>query len=470
MYTKPLCVDLDKSLIKVDLFAESLVKLLVSNPFLIFKCISLYLKGKAYLKEYVAEKININASNLPFNEDVLDLIKKYKGSKQKVILATGSHFIFAKKIADELGFFDDIIATKDGFNCTEKNKLTKIKELLKEEGFDYVGDCRKDIPIWKEATNSYLVSNSKSNGLIKKINFKEVLYNKNEIPKYWAIIKQIRLHQWVKNFLILVPVITSLTFTNGQLLLVSFATVFLFSLIASSVYIINDIIDVDNDRNHHEKKNRPVASGNISIPLCLGIVFVFLTVGIGGSFAVNKYISLSFIAYLALNIIYSFFGKKLPVVDVFFLCFFYLIRIFIGSIATGITLSNWLLGFAFYLFLSLGFLKRYIEVSKYLPIKNGLGRDYGQDDSSFLFTFGSLSAIASSTILALFINEQILKTFYHRPNLLWLVFVIITFALIRMWHKATKNEIESDPVKFVLKDPTSMSLIFLILLIVYLSA
>lgn len=288
MYSKTLFVDLDKTLIKIDLFAESLIKLLLRNPFYLFKVILLLIKGKAQLKSFVASKVSINASNLPYDENVIDLIKNYRASKQKVILATGAPKNYAEEISNYLSLFDDVIATSEELNLTGKNKLNRIQEIVGENGFDYIGDCKKDIPIWKVAESSYLVSDKKKE--LFGIEFKDIYVVKNKLPKYYAIIKQIRLYQWVKNFLILVPVITSLSFRNEELLLISFATVFLFSLIASSVYIINDIVDVDNDRNHHDKKKRPIASGNISIVTSLTILIIFLIVGLSGSFYFNTYV------------------------------------------------------------------------------------------------------------------------------------------------------------------------------------
>jgi 4-hydroxybenzoate polyprenyltransferase len=467
MLRSPLCVDLDKCLIKTDLFYESLIRLIVLNPVRAFACIAQLIKGKSYLKSYVANFVKISTENLPYNDDVIKLINLYKRSGQKVYLTTGTSTVYAQKISDFLGCFDGVLSTTNEYNLVGEKKLTKILELLENKSFDYIGDSIKDMPIWRMAEKSYLVSSCKKDNFVREIVFEKIFLSSSRSSIFNSIFKQIRFYQWVKNLLIIVPLLSSFTFSDVSLVFKLTFVILFFSLTASSVYIINDIIDMDSDRSHPDKKFRPLASGEVSILICFFLAMIFLFVGVTGSFYISGSVGFLFLGYFFLNILYSYYGKRVFVLDVFILCAFYMFRIYIGSASTNIIISDWLLGFAFYFFLSLGFLKRYIETSKYLKIEVNSKIEYVKSDSGYLFTFGSLSAMASSTIFALYIKEQTLKESHHQYQLLWFVFVIITFSLMRTWYIASRGGIESDPVKFVLKDKVTMYLIFFVLVIVF---
>lgn len=468
MYENCLCVDLDKTLINNDLSVESLIRLILKKPFKIFKVLSYIIKSnKAGLKEFIAQNVTVDFKNLPYNEEVIQLIKNYKAEKQDVFLVTGSHMLYAEKVADTLNLFDNVFATEQE-NLVSKSKANHLEQIFGKHKFDYIGDSSKDIPVWESSNKKYLVSRNGKNKF-KNINFESIIRSsKHQSATYF--IKQIRIYQWVKNLLIFTPVITSLSFSHVDLVIRTSIITFLFSLLASAIYITNDIFDVDNDRAHSEKRKRPLASGNISLMTSVITTLLFLTISITGSYFISPLATILFLFYIFLNIIYSTKGKKLPVFDFLFLCFFYLIRIFIGSATTNISLSTWLLGFAFYFFLSLGVMKRYIEVSKYLPYKDDFGRDYTSEDSFLLFVFGVASSFSSTIIMALFINEQVHRDFYSNPNFLWIVFVLINFSLLKVWHQAWKKQIPSDPVKHVLKDKVILSMILLTLFVIYMAA
>jgi 4-hydroxybenzoate polyprenyltransferase len=269
-----------------------------------------------------------------------------------------------------------------------------------------------------------------------------------------AMLRAMRPHQWAKNLLIFVPLITSHQLGDiGKLVaaLVAFVT---FGMCASAIYIINDLLDIEADRAHPRKRFRPFAAGDLSVPVGVGMAAVLLSAAaaIAAATATAGY-AVVLLIYLVTTTAYSVRLKREPVLDVFVLASLYVLRVIGGAMATDVPISSWLLGFALFIFLSLAFVKRYTE----LVGQNGSmpGRGYTSADLSWMTGIGISAGYMAVVILALYVDSNDVAALYTRPRAVWLLCPVILFWITRMWFRAGRQEVHDDPVLEALKDPVS---------------
>jgi len=466
-----LIVDLDNSLLKIDLFKDALGRSLLQQPLVFLKTVALALKNRAKAKIYISKQINIELPTLPFNKKVIDIINDYREKGYKIVLATGASSHYAGPISNYLGLFDKVMATDETINNTGLNKLNAIKNEI-DGDYIYVGDSKKDIPIWLHCKKAILVG-AKTN-IIKKLienNVEIIDIMKKEKSNFRILLKQIRIHQWSKNLLLFVPALSSYQIMMPGILINALTGFIAFSLLASSIYVFNDIVDIDHDRKHPKKKNRPIAAGELSI----FNAYVILLVCLMGGGLLAQYLGNTFflvvVIYIVLNLLYSFYLKKAIILDVILLMSFYIIRLIAGHTPDAIPLSPWLLSFSMFLFFSLGFLKRYADTIIIRENNASLldGRGYSIDDGNMLMLLGVGSGLVSALVLTLYTGSEQVKVFYATPMLLVGLSPIMLYWISRIWLMAERGVIESDPVLFAIKDPHSYIVVFCSLLIILLS-
>lgn len=406
-----LCVDLDYTLISTDILAEQVIKFIKKNPLKLFIIFIWLFKSKQNLKKRLYELTKNESSNLPYRKEVLDFLSNAKNNNHKIVLVTASLQPIAERVQSELNLFDEVYGSNNDHNLKGKNKAKFLAQKFGVKNFDYIGDSISDFPIWAVAQKAYLVSNSNLlNFLVKnKKNFAGNLLSQR--TKLRDFFKLIRLHQWIKNLLIFLPLLLAHQFENLVAIQNSILAFFAFSFLASSLYIFNDIVDCENDRNHPLKRNRPIAKG-----LFFSLHWIFYRLKCAYYFIIDSIFSLAltfFIVcafYLVLNIIYSFWVKQIAVVDIFLLSLFYVIRLYAGSEATSIPISNWLLAFSMFFFLSLATFKRYSDLKLSFTQNNNLNSPYSRDSLNFFQTFGISSSFASVIVFILYINSE--KVFF----------------------------------------------------------
>jgi 4-hydroxybenzoate polyprenyltransferase/phosphoserine phosphatase len=463
----PLFVDLDGSLIATDLLWESLFSLLKRRPGLIFVIPFWALRGKSALKDRISREINLPSESLPYEPAVMELICKRREAAGAVFLATASPESWSRPIADYLGVFDGVLATQPDLNLKGPRKLEAIARLCGERGwphFDYVGDAHADIPIWRASTTAYVVG---ADGLlarrIQELSPSVTVHNlgKPRRPVRSAF-KALRPHQWAKNALIFVPVITGQKIFEASAILSALLAFVAFSLCASAIYLVNDLTDLTADREHAEKRRRPFASGQLPLAWGPPMVAVLLTV----SFAIAAMaLPLGFLAvlslYLILTTLYSLVFKSRLMVDVLVLALLYSLRIFAGGVATEIVISEWLIGFSMFFFLSLAFVKRFIELDRTIQAgktQRLKGRGYLPGDIGLIESFGTISGYLSSLVLALYVHSNEVRRLYSRPELLWLLVLGLIYWISRVWFLAKRRELPGDPVLFAVRDRQSLAL------------
>jgi len=459
----PLCVDLDHTLINTDLTFEAIVEAIKNNPVHIFKVFKFIISGrKKELKSWLADHVDLEWSNLPLNHEIEEYMNREINSGRDVYLVSGSHQKYLSKIHRLFPQVKEAVGTTHEANLIGKNKADYLVKRFGEKGFDYLGDSHQDLYVWSRAHAGLIISKNKK--LIRKVQNKDLVF-KTSRNSLKHIIKGIRVNQWIKNLLIFLPAILAHDFFNLELWGSLIFGAILYSFVASSIYLINDIVDIPNDRVHRTKKFRPIASGNLDIPLAIKLIFIFLLFSFVGAFLLNKSFFVILVIYFISNLLYSLKLKKIAIIDVFLLSGFYLIRIAAGSEIGNIPLSPWLKSFSFFLFLSLGFLKRYAEVLLNY-IKSGVstshGRAYVYQDTQVLFGFGILSAYISVLVLSLYIYQGQVSLLYKHPDFMWGIVILLAYWKTSLWFKASHAKVKDDPVKHIVTDRESIFIMFLV--------
>ena len=460
MDSVPLCVDLDGTLTRTDLLFEAFFVLVKQNPLAIFLCFVWALRGRAYLKEQIAQRVTIDVGVLPYNTELVAWLKGEHSNGRHLYLCTATNQRLATQIAAHFGLFTGVMASTPERNLLGKNKAQALVEQFGDGGFDYAGDARADVPVWKQARQAIVVGSKHMEAAARKVNKATIFFEEKRrlIP---LVLKEMRVHQWVKNVLIFVPLLTAHRFTDLHAVRDACLAFMSFSLLASSVYLMNDMLDLDADRRHARKRSRPFASGKL--PLSFGIVLTGLLVLAAAAIAALLPWQFSSVlgVYFVATIAYSFSLKRMALVDVFTLACLYTVRVVAGGAANDILLSYWLILFCVPVFLSLAMVKRYVELDAILRDgrMEAAGRGYITQDMSILRSFGTSSAYLAVLVLALYLNSPELKTLYHHPKALWALFALTLFWVSRMWMIAFRGTMHDDPIVFAFKDRVSAGVI-----------
>jgi 4-hydroxybenzoate polyprenyltransferase len=289
-------------------------------------------------------------------------------------------------------------------------------------------------------------------------------------PRWLAFVRAIRVHQWVKNLLLFVPVILDHKLFSGETMAKAGIGFAAFCCAASGGYILNDILDLEADRRHATKRHRPFASGALPPALGMALIPILIVAGVWLSwvFLPPRFVA-ALVLYLVLTTAYSTYLKRIAVLDVLLLAGLYTLRVLAGVAATHVRFSTWLLAFSMFLFLSLAFLKRYAEISGLEPTAEDQvrRRGYLRGDREWLGSMGSSSGYLSVLVLALYINSEQVMVLYRTPLLLWLVCPLLLLWIGRMWLMAYRGQIHEDPIVATVRDPLSYLLGFLVGVIMY---
>jgi 4-hydroxybenzoate polyprenyltransferase len=454
----PLCVDLDGTLIRTDLLFESLLVLVKQKPWLIFLIPWWLLRGKSALKAEIADRVDLDAQSLPYQAELLEFLKSAHAEGRPLVLATASHRKFADAVAQHLGLFTDVHATEGKTNLSGENKGALLARHYGVRGFDYAGNGRTDIPVWKFARHAIVVNPGA--GVLEEAQgqcpIKGTFTDRSVGIKGYA--RALRVHQWLKNLLVFVPMLLAHQIYSLTHWINAVLAFFSFSLCASSVYLLNDLLDLPADRQHPRKRSRPFASG--TIPILHGILLIPLLLlaafGVAVSALPSAFVAVLGIYYL-ITVSYSFWLKAVVLLDALLLAGLYTIRIIGGAAATQLQLSFWLLAFSIFLFFSLALVKRYSEllVQKRRGQLTAHGRGYHVEDLVMLMGFGVASGFVAVLVSALYVNSTVVTALYRHPIFLWLVSPLLLFWISRIWLITHRGEMHDDPVVFAATDKGS---------------
>jgi 4-hydroxybenzoate polyprenyltransferase len=453
----PLCVDLDGTLVKTDTFVESLILLFKTRPWYLFLLPFWALQGKAQAKRRVAELVSLEVHDLPYNEELCRWLAAERRRGRPLVLATGADGDIARRVARHLGLFSEVLASDGAVNLSGASKAKALVARYGTGAFDYAGNGRIDLQVWRQARRAILVGPSPRLRRRAEQLFPRVEVVGQAPPLVPSLLRTLRVHQWLKNLLLVVPLVAANRITDPVLLGKSLVAFCAFSLCASGIYIYNDLMDLEADRQHHQKRRRPLAAGEFPLAYAPPLALLLLA----ASFGIAGFLPRSFLfclaLYVALNFLYSFYLKRIVLLDVCLLALLYTIRIFAGGEATHILISYWLLTFSLFFFLSLAFLKRFSELKNISGNDDARvkGRGYFPHDLEAVVSMGTAAGYLSVLVFALYINSPTVAMFYLRPHLLWLIIPLLLYWISHMWLLAHRGLVAEDPIIFAIKDGVS---------------
>jgi len=457
-FTRVIVVDLDGTLVNTDMLVENLFLFIRLYPLRIFDVIVWLFSGKAHFKKCLADAVLPDAALVPYNKELLVWLNRQRNEGASLILATASDLRIARKVADYLGIFDEVFGTEN-INLSSTNKQEALARRFGEHGYEYVGNSSADITVWKTASAIH-IANPEYGVLAaaRKIGSIETVFESRP-PYFRTLFKALRIHQWTKNLLLFVPLLASHRILETQLLFSGVLAFIAFGLCASSVYLLNDLLDLTDDRQHPTKSMRPLAAGSLSMLHALVLIPVLLLT----AFTIALWqLPVQFTgvltAYYILTLSYSFRLKRVVMLDVIILAMLYTIRVVAGAAAMSLTATFWILTFCMFIFLSLAFVKRYTELcdtrQKGSKVKSS-GRGYYPADYELLASLGGASGYISVMVLALYIHDAASSVLYHSPEWMWLACPLLLFWISRVWLLAHRGEMHDDPIVFALRDKVS---------------
>ena len=454
----PLAVDLDGTLIRTDLLHETATRFLVARPFSAWRLIPWLLAGPARLKSELASRTELDVGALPYDQDVLAWLRDEALDGRQLALVSASHESLVKAVADHLGLFGLTLGSTSEYNLRSERKAAALAERYGDHGFEYLGNHRHDLQVWDAAAVAHVASGSDdlTRAVAAGTTLGRTFASAGRPAK--SLLHSARPHQWLKNLLVLVPLFTAQRMFDGHAVTAALSAFVAFCLVASSVYILNDLADLENDRHHPEKSSRSFAAGDASLLLGWALWPALVVLGFVLSLSVLPWeFTATLLCYFVITVAYTFILKKRRVVDVMTLAALYTIRVIAGIAAISAEYSMWLLTFSLFLFLSLALVKRVSELTRARQSGGeAKGRGYIHQDLEMLSSYGVSSSMASAVIFALYLDDPATSRLYATPELLWGALPVLLTWLMRVWMLAHRGQINEDPILFAARDRWSL--------------
>lgn len=464
MTTRPerVYVDLDDTLLRSDMLFESIAVMIRQAPLSLLLLPFWLLKGRAYLKARIMERHVPHIAVLPYRKEVLDYLREQKAGGRRLIMATASNEMPARKLAEHLGIFDEVLASSAHENLKGVHKAKRILEHASGSAFTYVGDSKADLQIWRHAGTGVLVGASRSVAAAAR----KLTQIEAEFPdrrRLGSYIRAIRAYQWMKNLLVFVPLLVAHRWGGNDAIVSSLLAFLAFSACASAIYLVNDLVDLSADRSHPRKCRRPLASGAVPLVHAMLLVLPLLALGVAIALTLGTAFSAAIAVYVVTTLLYSIHFKEYVLLDVFMLATLYTIRVIGGAAAINVLPSFWLLAFSMFIFFSLALVKRCSEllVMQQSQRESAQGRDYRTADYSVLQAIGVASGFSAVVVFALYINSPVVIESYRHPHMLWLICGTLAYWISRMWIKTVRGEMHDDPLLYAARDRGSAVMVVL---------
>lgn len=456
----PLVVDLDGTILRTDSLWESILQLvrkdwtaLVRLPFWLFQ-------GKAAFKSRIAERVECPVAQWPYHESFLAYLQSERANRRRILLATAADQKVAQAVASHLGIFDQVLASDGRTNLSGARKGAAIRTLLNDQPFDYAGNDRVDVAIWRHARRAVLVSPTGAASAEAPLVTQVDRIFPPPFESGWPYLRALRIYQWPKNILVFLPLFAAHRVTEFPLLLQAGLAFIAWSLCASAVYVVNDLLDLSHDREHPRKRSRPFASGAVPIPHGLLLVPVLLAGSAAISLALPGRFGWMLALYFGITLAYSLVIKRYVLLDVITIAGLYTLRVIGGAEAIDVLPTFWLLAFSMFLFLDLALVKRYADLLTFQASGRGEldGRDYQVSDLPLLGGLGAASGFLAVLVLALYVNSPEIHAAYRHPRAVWMLCPILLYWTARVWIKTGRGEMHYDPLLFAMSDRASLIL------------
>lgn len=447
----PICVDLDGTLLRIDTLHEAAAGMCLADPRAALRLPAWLAAGKLRVKAELARRWVFDPATLPYSPELLTWLRARRAEGARLVLCTAAHRTIAERIAAHLGLFDEVIAADAACNPRGAAKAERLCRRFGRGGFVYAGNDATDLVVWDRAAAAVVVNASAGTRRRALARHPDALVL-DRPHRLRAALRAVRAHQWLKNTLCLVPPLAAGDFVHAAAWSHAALVMLGFCLVASTVYLLNDLSDLAADRAHPRKANRPTASGALPVAAALPLAALLLVGGMACGWAGNGAGPIA--AYLAVTCAYSVWLKRLPLVDVFVLAGLYTLRLFGGGEASGHAVSLWLLGFSSFLFLGLALVKRVAELQRLPPPGTALlaGRGYQAGDLPTLRGFGWAASFTSTVVLALYVQSDTASRAYGHPALLWVAVPLLLLWQCRLWLATARGEMADDPVVYAARD------------------
>lgn len=465
-----LVVDVDGTLVRSDLLIESFFSLVSTDAWRGLRSLAALVRGRAAFKARVAEEGKLDVELLPLDTALVRYLSEAKQRGTKIYLASASDRRLVASLAERLGIIDGIFASDGQRNLAGRNKAQVLCDAFGEGGFDYVGNSAPDLAVWSKARRVYLVDVSprlRRRVLRRFPHAQEIASQPNRLVDY---VKALRIHQWLKNLLIFAPALAAhdVRTSNFPALVTAFIS---FSLCASSVYLLNDLLDLSSDRRHSSKRLRPFAAGKV--PLLHGIGMTAGTLVAALIFALR--LPSNFLAvlggYFVATFLYSIWLKRKLTIDLITLASLYGVRLVAGAVAMAVPLSSWFVAFAFFLFFSLATVKRCTELvnSAEAQKRDIAGRGYELRDLPVLEGLAAASGFVAVMVFILYVSSPAVAALYRHPERLWFAGVVLMYWISRVLILTHRGWMHDDPLVFAAKDWKSIACAAFIGLVILIS-
>ena len=464
---KPLVLDVDGTFLKTDMLWECFWAGLGRHPLATLRAALRHLSNPAALKAELAALAGIRTDLLPVNPEVAELALNSRVAGREVILASGSDESLVRRLAAEYGLSDRVFASDGQTNLVSRSKAAALTAALGEGGFDYAGNEARDMAIWEKSDHALIIGHTSSARALAARGRNVVELSRPHRPA--AILKALRPHQWVKNALLILPMIAAHRFDIATLVPILWG-IAAFSAAASSIYIVNDLLDLEADRLHPTKKNRPIASGAVPIQWAMAAFLLLACTALGIAGALNAGFLAVVVLYMLTSLAYSLKLKRMRWVDVATLATLYTIRVIAGAAAAQVYVSIYMLIFIFPIFITLGCVKRLTELTLATSDERLPGRGYGRPDRGDLLNVAGLGTVGALVIFFLYSLSAQGRELYPTTWILWLAMVPMAFWLIRMVLLGWFGKQDYDPIVFAMRDKFGIGLLMIILSLMFWAA
>lgn len=461
----PLVVDLDRTLVATDTLFEGVARLVKRRPVLALALPFWLLGGKAGFKREVARRVELDVERLPFDRDLLDYLRAERERGRSLTLCTAADRRFATGIAEHLALFDDVIACDERAPFDAKAKPGVLIGRFGRGGFDYVGSDTSDLEAFEAARHAIVVNPSaRLRRKLPRLSNVERTVGGPPQSRARAFLLALRPLHWVKNLLLFLPVLATIRLSAADELIPATLGFITFCLVASSVYVLNDLLDLEADRRNPRKRRRPFASGRMQLQHGMLLFPVLLVAGFLLATTLPSWFVLTLAVYYVFTSLYSLWLKRVPLLDTIVLAGLYTLRVIAGAAAISVVPSFWLLAFCTFLFLSIALAKRHAELlAPGVAAAPGTipGRQYRPEDLDTLIAQGSASGYAAVLVLALYIDSDTVRSQYTHPEIMWLILPLLLYWVNKLWLNSQRREIEEDPIIWAVTNRVSRAIALL---------
>lgn len=452
----PLAVDLDGTLLATDTLHEGLVEALMRSPTAFPGLLRSLPEGRAAFKRRVSRQAPANAAELPLRQPFLDWLREQHGLGRELHLVTAADQAIADAVASHVGLFRSATGSDGTRNLRSEEKAEFLRRSF-PDGFAYAGDSRHDLPVFAAAAEIVLVNASPATAAAARgLNATVIAEFPPDGSRLRTWLGALRIHQWSKNVLVLVPLLLGQKLHDGTAILHCVLGMLLLSLAASGTYLLNDLADLNSDRQHAKKRHRAIASGRIRPLHALAAALGLITVALLSPLLFRPMLSVAIIGYCGLSLLYSGGLKRIALIDTLTIAALFTMRLSLGIELADVPYSPWLVAFAAFFFFSLALAKRHCEL---MEAKQGEGlarRGWEVDDWPLTLGFGAAAGLAALQIMILYVADDALPSrMYAHAAWLYVAPGAVAVWLMRIWLLAHRRLLQHDPVVFALRDPWS---------------